>query len=80
MKRCFDQCFEVLKGWAHSRTDNVVKSLSDGCLLIGVPAPESKLGLCGTRTQTDGTGAICGFTVVMVVVLLFIVVLTKLIY
>lgn len=62
-------------GVAHSRTASDVKSLSIGSFFIGVHGPESMLGLCGTRTQTDGTGAMdwCWFDDVL---LLFAVVTT----
>lgn len=67
---------------SHSRTNSVVKSLSlyVGGYLSAIsvpppktpPRPESKLGLCGTRTQTDGTGAV-RFNDVDVVVVLMVV-------
>lgn len=62
-------------GVAHSRTASDAKSLSIGSFFIGVHGPESMLGLCGTRTQTDGTGAMdwCWFDDVL---LLFVAVTT----
>lgn len=43
----------------HSRTASAVMPLSYcGSFFIGVHGPDSILGLCGTRTQTDGTGAV----------------------
>lgn len=53
---------------AHSRTASAVISLSIGHLDPEEHDPESKLGLWGTRTQTDGTGAICGFTEVLLLI------------
>lgn len=55
---------------AHSRTASAVISLLIGSFFIGVHGPESMLGLCGTRTQTDGTGAMywCWFDDVLLFV------------
>lgn len=53
----------------HSRTASAVNSLSSygpGWIFSGVLAHEPILGLCGTRTHTDGTVAIfCKFAVVV---------------